>query len=145
MAVKIVAFWLFAVGLIACRNVDSSCVHFSGDTGLVAGVCGDGEACTNFANAATRGTRTTAKAAADKVGNHWSFSTLSGGVFDARHDAVAVAEFLRDVGGTDGRWSTTGGKTWRRVDSNRGPRDYEGFRKINKTNSSTNSRDAMCS
>jgi hypothetical protein len=51
MAVKIVAFWLFAVGLIACRNVDSSCVHFSGDTGLVAGVCGDGEACTNFANA----------------------------------------------------------------------------------------------
>jgi hypothetical protein len=51
MAMKIVAFWLFAVGLIACGNVDSSCVHFSGDTGLIAGVCSDGEACTNFAAA----------------------------------------------------------------------------------------------
>jgi hypothetical protein len=51
MVVKILAFSLFAVGLIGCGNVDSSCVHFSGDTGLVAGVCGDGEACTNFATA----------------------------------------------------------------------------------------------
>jgi hypothetical protein len=51
MAMKIVAFWLFAVGLIACGNVDSSCADFSGDTGLVVGVCADGEVCMNFANA----------------------------------------------------------------------------------------------
>ena len=47
----ILAFSLFAVGFIACGNVDSSCAHFSGETGFVAGVCSDGEACTNFANA----------------------------------------------------------------------------------------------
>jgi hypothetical protein len=35
---------LVAVGLIACGNVYSSCLHFSGDNGLVAGVCSDGEA-----------------------------------------------------------------------------------------------------
>jgi hypothetical protein len=51
MPMKILVSWLFAVGLIACGNVDSSCVHFNGDTGLVAGVCSDGEACTNFATA----------------------------------------------------------------------------------------------
>jgi len=51
MPMKILVFGLFAVGLIACGNVDSSCVHFSGDTGLVAGVCSDGEACANFAKA----------------------------------------------------------------------------------------------
>jgi hypothetical protein len=51
MPMKILVFWLFAVGLIACGNVDSSCVHFSGDTGLIAGVCSDGEACANFATA----------------------------------------------------------------------------------------------
>ena len=51
MAMKILAFSLVAVGFIACGNVDSSCAHFSGDTGLVVGVCSDGEACTNFASA----------------------------------------------------------------------------------------------
>jgi hypothetical protein len=51
MAMKLLAFWLFAVGLIACGNVDSSCADFSGDTGLVVGVCADGEVCMNFANA----------------------------------------------------------------------------------------------
>jgi hypothetical protein len=51
MAMKILAIWLVTVGLMACGNVDSSCAHFSGDTGLVAGVCSDGEACANFATA----------------------------------------------------------------------------------------------
>jgi hypothetical protein len=48
---KILACSLVAVGLIGCGNVDSSCADFSGNTGLVVGVCSDGEACTNFANA----------------------------------------------------------------------------------------------
>jgi hypothetical protein len=51
MAMKILAFSLFAFALIGCGNVDSSCVHFSGDTGLVAGVCSDSATCTNFVTA----------------------------------------------------------------------------------------------
>ena len=49
MPMKILVFWLFAVGLIACGNVDTSCVHF------IAGACSDGEACTNFAKACNPG------------------------------------------------------------------------------------------
>jgi hypothetical protein len=46
---RALALSLVVAGLAACGDLDSSCIRFNGDTGLVAGVCSDGESCNNFA------------------------------------------------------------------------------------------------